>query len=59
MVTRERPRRRRVLRRSRRIDGVDAAAGDAPSETSLLAVPTFGPPIYTARPNQWGVEYLV
>lgn len=44
---------------SRRIDGVDAADVDEPSETSLLAVPTFGLPIYTARPNQWGVEYLV
>ena len=44
---------------SRRIDGVDLADVDESSETSLLAVPTFGPPIYTARPNQWGLEYLV
>ncbi|MEO7040331.1 MAG: flagellar hook-length control protein FliK [Candidatus Elarobacter sp.] len=44
---------------SRRIGGVDAADVDEPGDSSLLAVPSFGPPIYTARPDQWGVEYLV
>jgi flagellar hook-length control protein FliK len=43
----------------RRLGGVEAVDGDASDDPSLLAAPSFGPPIYTARTLPGGYNYLV
>lgn len=44
---------------TRRIGAVEAADADPSSEASLLAVPSFGPPIYAANPALGALNYLV
>jgi flagellar hook-length control protein FliK len=44
---------------SRRIGAVEAADADASPDPSLLAVPSFGPPIYAANPALGALNYLV
>jgi flagellar hook-length control protein FliK len=44
---------------SRRIGGVESVNADEPDDASLLAVPSFGPPIYTASPALRNLNYLV
>jgi flagellar hook-length control protein FliK len=44
---------------ARRIGAVDAAEADASPDPSLLAVPSFGPPIYAANPALGALNYLV
>jgi flagellar hook-length control protein FliK len=43
----------------RRIGGVESLGTDDGEETSLLAVPSFGPPIFTANSAYAGFNYLV
>ncbi len=43
----------------RRIGAVEAAETDASPDPSLLAVPSFGPPIYAANPALGALNYLV
>jgi hypothetical protein len=43
----------------RRIGAVDAVDADTAPESSLLAVPSFGPPIYAANPALGALNYLV
>jgi hypothetical protein len=43
----------------RRIGGVESVDVDEPVDTSLLAVPSFGPPIYAANPALRNLNYLV
>ena len=43
----------------RRIGGVESVDADEPADTSLLAVPSFGPPIYAASPALRHLNYLV
>ena len=43
----------------RRIGAVDAVDADTAPEASLLAVPSFGPPIYAANPALGALNYLV
>jgi hypothetical protein len=42
----------------RRIGGLESVEVDEPVDTSLLAVPSFGPPIYTASPALLNHNYL-
>ena len=44
---------------TRRIGAVEAAEADAPADPSLLAIPSFGPPIYAANPALGALNYLV
>ncbi len=44
---------------TRRIGGVESLGTDDGEDTSLLAVPSFGPPIFTANPTHSGFNYLV
>jgi len=44
---------------TRRIAGVSSTEPDASDDASLLAVPTFGPPIYAANPTLGALNYLV
>jgi hypothetical protein len=44
---------------SRRIGGGESVNTDEPDDASLLAVPSFGPPIYTASPALRNLNYLV
>jgi hypothetical protein len=44
---------------TRRIGGVDSVGADDGEEPSLLAVPSFGPPIFTANSAYHGFNYLV
>jgi flagellar hook-length control protein FliK len=44
---------------TRRIGGVESVGTDDGEDTSLLAVPTFGPSIFTANPAFGGFNYLV
>jgi len=44
---------------ARRIGAVTAVDADAPPDPSLLAVPSFGPPIYAANPALGALNYLV
>jgi len=44
---------------TRRIGAVEAADADASPDPSLLAVPSFGPPIYAANPALGALNYLV
>ena len=44
---------------ARRIGGVESVDVDGNDDASLVASPTFGPPIYAAHPNHWGFDYLV
>ena len=41
------------------MDAVEAAEADAPADPSLLAIPSFGPPIYAANPALGALNYLV
>jgi hypothetical protein len=43
----------------RRIGGLESVDVDEPVDTSLLAVPSFGPPIYAASPALRNHNYLV
>jgi hypothetical protein len=43
----------------RRIGGVESVDVNEPDDTSLLAVPSFGPPIYAANPLLRHLNYLV
>ena len=43
----------------RRIGGVESVDADEPADASLLAVPSFGPPIYAASPALRHLNYLV
>jgi hypothetical protein len=43
----------------RRIGGLESVDVDEPVDTSLLAVPSFGPPIYAANPALRNLNYLV
>jgi len=43
----------------RRIGAVDAADADTAPDDTLLAVPSFGPPIYAANPALGALNYLV
>jgi flagellar hook-length control protein FliK len=43
----------------RRIGAVEAAEAEASPDPSLLAVPSFGPPIYAANPALGALNYLV
>ncbi len=43
----------------RRIGVVESVATDEPADPSLLAVPSFGPPIYAANPALLHLNYLV
>jgi flagellar hook-length control protein FliK len=44
---------------TRRIGGVESAGADDGADNALLAVPTFGPSIFTANPAFGGFNYLV
>ncbi len=44
---------------ARRIGAVEAADADASTDPSLLAVPSFGPPIYAANPALGALNYLI
>jgi flagellar hook-length control protein FliK len=44
---------------TRRIGAVETAEADAPADPSLLAIPSFGPPIYAANPALGALNYLV
>ena len=44
---------------ARRIGAVEAADADASPDPSLLAVPSFGPPIYAANPALGALNYLI
>ena len=44
---------------TRRIGAVDATEADPSNDASLLAVPSFGPPIYAANPALGALNYLV
>ncbi|HEX3467274.1 MAG TPA: flagellar hook-length control protein FliK [Candidatus Elarobacter sp.] len=44
---------------TRRIGAVEAAEADVPADPSLLAIPSFGPPIYAADPALGALNYLV
>jgi len=44
---------------ARRTGAVEAAEADASPDPSLLAVPSFGPPIYAANPALGALNYLV
>jgi flagellar hook-length control protein FliK len=43
----------------RRIGGLESVDVDEPVDTALLAVPSFGPPIYAASPALRNLNYLV
>jgi flagellar hook-length control protein FliK len=43
----------------RRIGGLESVDVDEPVDTALLAVPSFGPPIYAANPALRNLNYLV
>jgi hypothetical protein len=43
----------------RRIGGLESVDVDEPVDTALLAVPSFGPPIYAANPALLHLNYLV
>jgi len=43
----------------RRIGGLESVDVDEPVDAALLAVPSFGPPIYTANPALLHLNYLV
>ncbi|MDQ6924852.1 MAG: flagellar hook-length control protein FliK, partial [Candidatus Eremiobacteraeota bacterium] len=43
----------------RRIGGLESVDTDEPADASLLAVPSFGPPIYAASPALRHLNYLV
>lgn len=43
----------------RRIGGVESVDVDESDDASLLAVPSFGPPIYAAKPSLRQLNYLV
>jgi hypothetical protein len=43
----------------RRIGGIEPVDADESDDTSLLAVPSFGPPIYAANPALRQLNYLV
>jgi flagellar hook-length control protein FliK len=43
----------------RRIGGVESTDVDGNDDSSLLAAPVFGPPVYSANPIFWGHNYLV
>nr|MDP9105469.1 flagellar hook-length control protein FliK [Candidatus Eremiobacteraeota bacterium] len=43
----------------RRIGVVETVGTDEPADPSLLAVPSFGPPIYAANPALLHLNYLV
>ncbi|HEY6235076.1 MAG TPA: flagellar hook-length control protein FliK [Candidatus Elarobacter sp.] len=43
----------------RRIGVVESAGTDEPADASLLAVPSYGPPIYAASPALRNLNYLV
>jgi flagellar hook-length control protein FliK len=43
----------------RRIGGLESVDVDEPVDSSLLAVPSFGPPIYAANPALRNLNYLV
>jgi hypothetical protein len=43
----------------RRIGGLESVDVDEPFDTALLAVPSFGPPIYAANPALRNLNYLV
>ena len=43
----------------RRIGGIESVDADEPADASLLAAPSFGPPIYAASPSLRHLNYLV